>query len=292
LGHAAVEAAARLRIASVITIHGIETAARFDNSKAKRDQIADTIERATSVILVGLPLLEYVRKYTSRSEHCVVIGNGFTSYPDLSPSPLIPRSRPLRVIAVSNYEKSKGFEILISAIDSLEPQYRSKIETVLVGAGTGFETVHHQVERLDLSESVHYTGPLLNREAMAEILAADIFCLPSWREAFGIMYAEAMSLGKLTIGCRGQGPSDFIQHLETGYLVDPRSSTSVADALRWVLQNPRQAKAIAERGKAYAFSNLTWKQNAAKILDLYHSLTGHESQDNSRASTGHAALKV
>jgi len=293
LGHAAVEAAARLRIPSVVTIHGVETAARFDNSKAKRDQIADTIDRATRVILVGSPLRDYVRKYTKKSDHCIVIGNGFTSYPALTPSALIPRSRPLRVIAISNYEESKGFEILISAIDSLEPEYRSKIEIVLVGAGSGFETIHHQVDRLGLSDSVHYTGPLLHREAMAELLAADVFCLPSWRESFGIMYTEAMSMGKLTIGCRGQGPSDFIQHLETGYLVDPRSSTSVADALRWALQNPRQAKTIAERGKSYAFSNLTWKQNAAKILDLYRSLISHEStQDKPRASTGHAALKV
>jgi hypothetical protein len=50
---------------------------------------------------------------------------------------------------------------------------------------------------------------------------------------------------------------------------------------------------IAERGKAYAFGNLTWKQNAAKILDLYRSLTKDEPmQDQPRASTGHAALKV
>jgi glycosyltransferase involved in cell wall biosynthesis len=133
----------------------------------------------------------------------------------------------------------------------------------------------------------------MHRETMAEILAGDVFCLPSWREAFGIMYAEAMSLGKFTIGCRGQGPSDFIQHLETGYLVEPRSSTSVADALRWVVDNPRHAKSVAERGKTYALGNLTWKQNVTKILSLYRSLTRHEPlQEQLGASVGSTALKV
>jgi glycosyltransferase involved in cell wall biosynthesis len=272
LGYAAVEAAARLRIPSVLTVHGVETAPRFDNTNAKRAQIGDTIERASKVVLVGSPLLDYVRRYTAKTDHCVVIGNGFTSYPDLKASSLIPRTRPLRVIAVSNYEESKGFEILISAIDSLEPQYRSKIETVLVGAGDGFDLVRQQVERLHLADAVHYAGELLHRDTMAEIMASDVFCLPSWREAFGIMYAEAMSLGKFTIGCRGQGPSDFIRHLETGYLVEPRSTTTVADALRWVLRNPERSAEIAERGRVYALGNLTWIQNADRILNLYRSL--------------------
>jgi glycosyltransferase involved in cell wall biosynthesis len=293
LGHVAVEAAARLRISSALTIHGEETAPRFDNSQAKREQIADTLERANKVILVGSPLLEYVRRYTPKVDHCVVIGNGFTNYPDLTPSILIPRSRPLRLIAVSNYEESKGFEILISAIDSLEPEYRSQIETVLVGAGDDFDLIGQQVERLGLADCVHYTGPLLHRDAMAEILATDVFCLPSWREAFGIMYAESMSLGKFTIGCKGQGPSDFIQHLQTGYLVEPRSSASVADALRWVLRNPEARKQIAERGREYALGNLTWSQNAARILNLYRSLiTKNQTLDTRRESTASAAPKV
>ena len=293
LGHAAVEAAARLRIPSVITIHGEETAPKFDNSAAKREQVADTLERANKVVLVGSPLLEYARKYTTKTDQCVVIGNGFTSYPDLKPSTLIPRVRPVRVIAVSNYEESKGFEVLISAVDSIEPEYRSKIEMVLVGAGDFFDFIGNQVESLGLADHVHYTGPLLHRDAMAEILAADVFCLPSWREAFGIMYTEAMSLGKFTIACEGQGPSDFIQHLETGYLMEPRSTPSVADALRWVLRNPELSKQIAERGRAYALANLTWTQNAAKILHLYRALiTKKQTLDVLRESAGSAAPKV
>ncbi len=293
LGHAAVEAAARLRIPSVLTVHGIETAARFDNSRAKREQIADVLDRTSCVVLVGSPLIDYVRKYTRKVDHCIVVGNGFASYPGIQASKLIPRSRPVRVVAVSNYEESKGFELLVSAVDSLEPELRAQIEVVLVGGGRGFDIVHQQVDRLGLTDSVHYTGPLKHQDVMAEVMASDIFCLPSWREAFGIMYAEAMSLGKFTIGCQGQGPSDFIRHLETGYLVEPRSSTSVAEALRWVLQNLRMVRSIAERGRTYAVSNLTWSQNAAKMIHLYRSLIANKSwSDGMRSSAVNATLKV
>ena len=272
LGHVAVEAAARLRSPSVLTIHGIETAARFDNTESKRAQLGDTLDRITAVVLVGSPLLDYVRKYTKKTDHCTVIGNGFVSYPGLEPSQLVPRSRPVRVVAVSNYEPSKGFELLVEAIASLEPEVREKIETILVGGGTGFESVRQLVEKLGLTDFVHYTGPLQHRDAMAEILAGDVFCLPSSREAFGIMYAEAMSLGKLTIGCRGQGPSDFIRDGETGLLIEPQSAMAVADALRWVVANPDRAVQVADSGRTYALGQLTWAHNAEKIIGLYRNL--------------------
>ncbi len=103
-------------------------------------------------------------------------------------------------------------------------------------------------------------------------MAGDIFCLPSWREAFGIMYAEAMTIGKLTMGCRGQGPSDFIRHLETGYLMPPGKTESVAEALRWAMEHPDCAREIANRGQVYALKSLTWDANAARMLEIYRSL--------------------
>lgn len=113
---------------------------------------------------------------------------------------------------------------------------------------------------------------------MSEVLASDIFCLPSWREAFGIMYAEAMSLGKFTIGCDGQGPSDFIRHLETGYLIAPRSIKAVAEALRWAALHTDERSRIAEAGRTFARGHLTWKENASRIVDIYRELLSSKTR--------------
>ncbi|MGE5110538.1 MAG: glycosyltransferase [Acidobacteriaceae bacterium] len=193
LGHAAVAAAEKLRVPAVITVHGIETAERFDNSAAKRKQIGRMLEKSDRIVLVGSPLIEYVRRYTPKVERCVVVGNGFTTYPGLEASTRVPRQKPVRVIAVSNYELSKGFELLLEGIGALEPEVRNQVETVLVGDGEEFSRLLSRAKELGLGDQVHYLGPLLHREAMAEVLASDLFCLPSWKEAFGIMYAEAMA---------------------------------------------------------------------------------------------------
>jgi glycosyltransferase involved in cell wall biosynthesis len=272
LGHATVAACAEFGIPSVLSVHGIETASGFDNSQAKRDQIGRTLEQIGRVILVGSPLLEYVRRFTAKTDHCVVVGNGFTSYENLVASTRIPRQRPIRIAAVSRYEPSKGFELLVEGAALLEPEIRNQVEIVLAGGGEGFTGVLSRANELGLASQVHHLGALRHRDTMSEVLASDIFCLPSWREAFGIMYAEAMALEKFTIGCEAQGPSDFIRHLETGYLISPRSTRAVAEALRWAVLHPEERNKIAEAGRAFARGHLTWEQNAARIVNIYREL--------------------
>jgi glycosyltransferase involved in cell wall biosynthesis len=269
MGHVGVQFGRVSGVPTVVTIHGIETDPRFDNTEGKRAKIAEVLEKSGRVLLVGSPLLEHCRKYTKKDSFAVV-GNGFTIYPDIQASQRIPRRKPVRVAAVSNYEESKGFDLLVEAVAN--EGLWEKIELVIVGGGAGFKRVQQRVSELGLEGSVHFTGLLPHSEALAEVMAADVFCLPSWREAFGIMYAEAMALGKFAIGCKGQGPSYFMQHMETGYLLEPGSTGAVAQALRWVMEEPERAKEIAKRGQEYALRSLTWDANATKLLAIYREM--------------------
>lgn len=265
------------KVPSVVTVHGIETNAQFDDTEGKRKKIGEAIDHADQMVIVGSPLIEYCRQYASRTDHFVVVGNGCTIYKDLEPSQRILRRKSARVVAISNYEENKGFDLLVEAMATAG--LRDKMELVIVGGGDGFKKVQAHVQELGLGDSIHFTGLLPHRDALAEIMAGDVFCLPSWREAYGIMYAEAMALGKLTMGCKGQGPSDFVRHLETGYLMEPGSTPPVAEALRWALEHPDDASKIARHGQEYALSSLTWDANAAKMLEIYGRLIQERARD-------------
>ncbi len=275
MGHVAVAAARELNIPATVVLHGVETAPRFDDTETKRKQIAETLNAAAAVVLVGSPLREYLKRYTSRDEHVRVIGNGFTVYPDLVPSSKVPSTGRTRIAAVSNYEESKGFELLVQA--AADEELRAKVELVLVGGGEGFGAVRSLAARLGIAQIVHCNGPLQHRETLSEVMASDIFCLPSWRESFGIMYVEAMALGKFAIGCKGQGPSDFMRHLDTGFLIQPQSQQAVVESLRWAIDHPAERKEIAARAKKQAFAELTWQHNAVRILELQRELLSNRS---------------
>ena len=87
---------------------------------------------------------------------------------------------------------------------------------------------------------------------------ASIFCLPTMREPFGVVFVEAMSY-KLpvianNIGCL----PDIIKNGYNGYLVDNNIedySKTICD----LLENPAKCQQMGENGFNYAKSKFTWK---------------------------------
>ena len=67
--------------------------------------------------------------------------------------------------------------------------------------------------------------------------AADIFCLPSYREGFPISILEASAAGIPSIGTNIYGISDAIIDGSTGILVEPRNPSALADAITYLYQD-------------------------------------------------------
>jgi glycosyltransferase involved in cell wall biosynthesis len=73
----------------------------------------------------------------------------------------------------------------------------------------------------------------------------DVFVLPSWDEAFGTVYSEAMTFGKPVIGCEGR-IGEVIRNGFHGFLVKKRDDFSLYAALKQILCD---GKLAAEMGK-------------------------------------------
>ena len=103
---------------------------------------------------------------------------------------------------------------------------------------------------------------------------ADAFALPSWDEAFGLVYTEAMAQGTPVIAGRGEGPEDFIEDGVSGYLVPVRDPDALAAVLARLLADPQEAAAVGEAGRAAALA-LSWERNARLTYEVYERvLTG------------------
>ena len=97
---------------------------------------------------------------------------------------------------------------------------------------------------------------------------ADVFALPSWDEAFGLVYTEAMAQGTPVIAGRGEGPEDFIEDGVSGYLAPVRDPAAIADIIAAVLDDPAAAAAVGEAGRVAALA-LSWERNARLTLSVY-----------------------
>jgi glycosyltransferase involved in cell wall biosynthesis len=269
-GYIGVRLARALGLKSGVTLHGINSPWMFDTG-AKQRQLGWTLEHADRVFLVGPSIASHFRQYVTSANNFLIVPNGHRIPQNTLPSERIPRRATWRVVGVGNLFEAKGYQYLIEAVAVIERRRPGLMELVIVGGGIYEPSLRRLIDELGIGHLVHMTGELKHSDAMGEVEAADIFCLPSFHEAFGLVYVEAMALGKPVIGCRKQGPEAFITDGVNGFLVEPRSSEAVKDVLLKTINSP-DLERIGEAGRAYAMEHLRWEHNASEVIKEYYDL--------------------
>lgn len=273
-GHAAIPIAREFGIASVLTLHGINTAPRLLNTEKKRQQLKTTLNTAGRVVLVGEPLRPYFSQLAGCDEHFRVVPNGFTLPDAVRPDGSIRFQGKMRIISVSNLHEGKGIDLAIRALKRLQLEGHTDWTYTVVGGGAEYEVLKSLVRELGLERQISFTGRLSNDQALLALNDADLFLLPSYREAFGIVYLEAMATGLLAIGVEAEGPSAFIRHGETGYLVPPRDIAAIQRLLQEIIADREGAAKIAAAGCEYVRQNYTWDKHAGKLIEVYTEVAG------------------
>jgi len=58
-----------------------------------------------------------------------------------------------------------------------------------------------------------------------------------------------------------------------GLTVDPESPEAIADAIKYLLENPGEAEEMGKRGRASVLREYNWDEQAMRLVDLYESLS-------------------
>jgi glycosyltransferase involved in cell wall biosynthesis len=94
---------------------------------------------------------------------------------------------------------------------------------------------------------------------------ADVFCLPTRYEPFGIVILEAMFHGLPCIATRDWSIPEMIRDGETGYTVPVGDEVTLADRLTSLLSDPARARTMGDAGLAHARERFTWPNVAERI---------------------------
>lgn len=270
-GAAAVQVGQSLNIPVVVTLHGINPDPRLQSTR-QLFFLHAMLTRADRVVLVGEPLVEHFRPLAGKVDHFRVVSNGFR-FPSVEECDSGKEwGGKLRLISVSNLHEGKGIDLNLEALALLNQEGISNWQYTVVGDGRELSSLKKLARDLGLGEKVDFRGGCEHSQVYRYLATADIFILPSYREAFGVAYLEAMACGLLAIGVRGQGPQAFINHGVTGLLVEPRSAQSLADCLKQVFAHPDRMKIVARAGQESVRRDFTWKRHAEKLLEVYREL--------------------
>lgn len=268
VGLAAPAVAHALGAPFVVTFHIQDDALLYEG--AGRAQYGRMLEEASGLVAVGSPLKRFVNHVLGFQRKQVrIIPNGV----NVEEIEEVRRSVPLGdggngLVSVSNLWKTKGIDVTLEALYELDRRGVRDWHYTIVGEGPERPRLERRTRELGIADRVTFKGALAHREALAEIAGSDIFVLPSWLEAFGVVYLEAMACGKPVIGCRGQGAEDMVVDGETGLLVEPQDVMSLTNALEELLRRPDEGKQMGERGRRRA-QDFTWRENAMRYDSLY-----------------------
>lgn len=263
--------AAKLGISSVVTIHGINTSHRYLGTAAQKEYFRKSLNACDRVILVGEPLREYFANITGRDDHFRVVHNGFR-LPGACGKRKICTGRIIRLISVSNLHEGKGIDLAIRALAMLQESGFGDWSYHIVGDGYMRAELEQLAQSLNLQNMITFVGAVEHAEVARHLKQADLFVLPSYREAFGIAYLEAMACGLLVIGVVGQGAAEFIRHRENGLLAKPKDIDDLAEHIRFAMENPDKARRMAEAGCDTAMNDFCWSNHAQSLISVYREL--------------------
>jgi glycosyltransferase involved in cell wall biosynthesis len=124
-----------------------------------------------------------------------------------------------------------------------------------------------RIKDLGLKDRVQYVGELSDDAKWSFYANADLFVLPSFTENFGVVVAEALSVGLPVITTTGTPWQDLETH-NCGWWVPPTVDglkSALADALT---APPQRLREMGERGRIYV-QQYNWSEIAAQMVEVY-----------------------
>lgn len=104
--------------------------------------------------------------------------------------------------------------------------------------------------------------------------AADAFCLPSYREGFGMVVVEAAAAGIPAVASRIYGVTDAVQEGVTGLLHRPGDVADIVRALRELADDPARRTAMGGTARVRALRLFSSETVTGAWTDFYGELLG------------------
>ena len=180
------------------------------------------------------------------------------------------------ILFVGRLVERKGVAYLIKAVrEVLQTQ---NVQLFIVGGGPERENLKEITNKLDIQNSVKFTGVIPDDELDRLYKRADIFVLPACfdsrgdTEGLGVVLIEAMSYGVSVIGSNVGGIPDIIKDRETGILVPEKDPERLSDAIMYLLRNKKFAEKLGKQGKKFIEENFGWEKIVKHLITLYRNI--------------------
>ena len=155
---------------------------------------------------------------------------------------------PKTILCVAHLYPRKDVATLLAAMPLLSGDAVLRV----VGTGPELDRLRREARELGLGRRVEFLGHVAFDRLAGEYRRADVFCLPSRQEAFGIVFLEAMAAGLPIVAARAAAVPEVVLDGECGILVRPGNANELARALDRLLSSKDERRRMGEAGRRRA----------------------------------------
>lgn len=156
------------------------------------------------------------------------------------------------LLYVGRLAKVKGLITLLQAMPTVLKGFpRARLHLVGRGSPNYRRFLSREIARLNLRRFVTMHGFVGKSQLPNYYLHADVAIMPSYSESFGLVALEALNWGTPLVASDIGGLAEILEP-GAAIKVPPRDSGKLAEAILRILKNPREAQAMASRGRDLA----------------------------------------
>ncbi|HEY8257074.1 MAG TPA: glycosyltransferase [Gemmatimonadales bacterium] len=279
-GPAAVQAARRLDLPSVITMHGGDVYVNpsqgydFPTRWYVRRPLRWTLQSAGALTAITEDCRRHALKAGAPDDSVHLVFNG-TDLRRFSPLEGGRKAEtpygPHMIFACRQLFPRKGIRFLIEAAAEIRPRYP---DLKVMIAGDGFERpdLEALARRLGIADAVTFLGWVPNSALPPYYRAAAISVIPSLEEGFGIPAAEAMGCEIPVVSSDAGGLPEVVEHGVTGLVVPAGDSHALAGAMDSLLADPLMRRRMGVAGRERALRLFDWDRTAEQFERIYATL--------------------
>lgn len=238
--------------------HSIETV-RKEKYLKKMDAIVGVSEKVCSVV-----------RQRVADVPCNVVYNGVDSEFFNTNQEKCKTNDSFVILCVANLIPIKGHRYLLRAVANMIAK-GNNISVRLIGVGSELDNLKELCKELNISDFVKFLGAKQYDVVAEEMRCSDMFIMPSYYEALGCVYLEAMCSGTVTCGCYENGIEEIIRDKQDGILVSPQNEVEIEEAIQLVIENPSLAKEMAANGVQRAME-FSWESSAIQLEKVYQQI--------------------
>lgn len=177
----------------------------------------------------------------------------------LSPSSIV-------VGTIAELHKNKSISYAVKSAKILSDN-NIKVTFVVIGEGEERKKIEETITMKNLNRSVFLLGK--RSDAAKFLLAFDIFFLSSIKEGLPYVLLEAGAAGLPVVATKVGGTPEIIDHMKNGILVPPKNPKAMAEAIKFLIDNPEKRREFGEKLKEKVGKEFRLETMIEKTVNLY-----------------------